>query len=276
MRIPLRRSFLAVSFPAFAAIGLTTATSAAQSPPAPAPSPTMTAPPGSTASGSPRAAPSTPPQTGTLPQTGTPSPTPSSGAPASPALLAPSGPYPAPPPAPTASAYAPTDTPAPTGTYDPTAALPPGPAGGYAVAPVAMWTAGDVAPPGYRIRHTVPYRWVIGGASLLALSYTATTLIAWGVANTGPLGAIFAPIASAPVVGGFGLAAPAALMNAGEGTVSALIALSVAQSVGLGIMIKGLRDKTPVELVPDCEPARLSITPMVGPKMGGIAIGGAL
>ena len=117
---------------------------------------------------------------------------------------------------------------------------------------------------------------MIGGASTLALSHTVTTLIAAGIARSGVFGMFVAPIGSIPVAGPFPLAALAAGLGAGPGTVGTLIALGVTQSIGLGILIRGLVKRTPAGIVPDCEQVSLRVSPLVSPGTAGISIGGSL
>lgn len=140
----------------------------------------------------------------------------------------------------------------------------------------SFWQPGQAPPPGYRIRYTVSPTQVIGGASTLALSHTVTTLVAAGIANTGTFGIFAAPIGSVPVIGGFPLAAFAAAIGAGPGTIATLIALSATQSIGFGIMIHGIVKRKPAGIVPDCDRPVLSVSPVVSPQMAGVAFGGSL
>lgn len=138
------------------------------------------------------------------------------------------------------------------------------------------WKPGDAAPPGYRLRYTVSPTWVIGGASTLALSHTVTTLIAGAIANTGGVGMLIAPLGGIPVIGSFPLAGFAAAIGAGPGTVATLVALGVTQTIGFGIMIRGIVKRRPAGITPDCEQASLRISPLVSPQTAGVALGGSL
>jgi hypothetical protein len=116
---------------------------------------------------------------------------------------------------------------------------------------------------------------IIGGGSVLALSFTATTLIAGAMASTGIGGIFFAPVGGIPLAGAFPLAGLAAATGAGGGTVGTLIGLGAAQIIGFSIMIHGIVHRTPDRLEPDCR-GGLVLRPLVSPRSAGLSLSGSL
>lgn len=143
--------------------------------------------------------------------------------------------------------------------------------------PAWSWRPGDRVPSGYRIRYSYNTKMIIGGASVIALSVTATTLIASSISfATFPIGAFVLPVSAIPVVGPFPYAAFAAGLDAGTGTVATLIALGATQLVGFGVMMGGLVGRKKSGIVPDCREADLAILPFASPGAGGITLRGTL
>lgn len=142
---------------------------------------------------------------------------------------------------------APADVAAPPGTVlaPPAVLAPPGPSW----AP-ATWTPGAPVPAGYRIRAKHQLGKTVAGAALLGLGYTATTLIGSRIALSGFPGIFLAPQASIPVFGAFALGGTSPFAGVGPGTMGVLLGLGVVQSVGLGVMVSGLRGRTVEGLEP--------------------------
>jgi hypothetical protein len=146
--------------------------------------------------------------------------------------------------------------------------------------PTMSWSPGDRVPNGYRIRYQYNERKLIVGGSILAGSFTVTTLIASAIGVTG-FGFLFAPLGGIPVIGAFPLAAMGTNVGIGPGTVGALIGLGVLQGVGFTILMQGIGSRKTLGLVPRCDEARnegehLVVAPLVSPTMAGLSLGGAL
>lgn len=140
--------------------------------------------------------------------------------------------------------------------------------------PDSFWRPGDPAPPGYRFRRPDRTKMLIASGSVLAASYTVTTLIASGIAVSG-FGVIFAPVGAVPVLGPFALAPLSKALGAGDGTAGALIGLGVVQAVSFGILIRGVVTRKPTGIEPDCA-GDLTVSPMAAPGLTGLAISGSL
>lgn len=146
--------------------------------------------------------------------------------------------------------------------------------------PMMSWSPGDRVPNGYRIRYKYNERQLIVGGSILAGSFTVTTLIASAIGVSG-FGFLFAPMGAVPVVGAFPLAAMGPALGVGPGTIGALIGLGVVQGVGFTILMHGLGTRKTLGLVPRCDDARnegehLVVAPLVSPSMAGLSLGGVL
>lgn len=137
----------------------------------------------------------------------------------------------------------------------------------------------DPVPDGYRIRYQYSTKELIAGGSILAFSFTVTTLIASGIAAAGIPGVLFAPMGGIPVVGSYPLAALSALTGVGPGTVGALIGFGVLQDVGFAILIHGLATRKPIGLERDCTKdhgSTWTLSPLAMPGGAGLSVGGAL
>jgi len=137
----------------------------------------------------------------------------------------------------------------------------------------------ESVPNGYRVKYAYNEKELITGGAILGLSFTATTLVASGMAFGG-FNFLVAPAGAVPVIGAFPLAGFGAVFGAGPGTVAGILALGVTQSIGFGLLMHGLASRKRIGIVPVCDAKNdgdsLIVTPMASPSAAGLLIGGAL